>query len=193
MQWGFFIADNKITRAGIFYLIAMTQSCSFCNTPVTPVKLGGTEIRICEKCHATFLAANSFGAIRRDVNNEARRTWMNILLEDAKSFASPESPCCIEHGQALTQGTLPNVAVPGLVPSCCTTLHLPPAMLAQLLQRSLASPRVTAKDLKAKQPGFRARLIEGVLKLFHAEEKEIDDGLDNVIWETRLRPLLERK
>lgn len=147
---------------------------------------------LCTQCHSTYIAAAKFGSIRQVLSEGARKQWLAILQADTASFQPTAAPLCIEHGQLLTPGKLPEVGLPGLVAPCCTTLHLAPADLAQLLQRSIAPPRHSPDDLKNKRKPLTVRIVTGILKIFGGQEKPLDDGLDDILWESRLLPLLRR-
>jgi hypothetical protein len=171
----------------------MTQTCSFCKSEISAIRAGGCELRICSKCHSTFILARQFGAVRRDLDSVTRRKWADQLIESAKTFCLPQGPIpCIDHGEPLQQGTLPDVSIPGLVAPCCSVLHLPPQVMLELLERSLkaSAPSFTSKH---KKPSLWQDLAGFFFKRVVKDSAPVDDGLAGAMWDIKLKTVFEKK
>jgi hypothetical protein len=164
--------------------------CSFCQTPTVSIQLGGVALRGCPHCHATFILAPLFHAIRRDVDETSRRIWSGHLAESAKTWSSPVEVPCLEHGHLLREGTLPEIGITGLVSTCCLTLHLPPAILHQLLERGLQVP--VPKLNEGSRRGFFYRIAKMIDKHL-GSSKPVEDGLDGMLWQVKLNPVYGTK
>lgn len=171
----------------------MANSCSFCDTELVTLNIAGSQVRICPQCHSTFLTGPAFSNVKSTLSQIARKQWADILTEDAKSFQAKTNPLCIEHKQPLVLGRMPDVGIDGPTPTCCIILHLIPADFAMLLNRSLTIPRHTVKELKNKHLGMFARFVDSAMKAVGMGDKIIDDGLDDILWESKILPVLRRK
>jgi hypothetical protein len=175
-----------------FYFVLMSNTCTFCQTPIVLVRAGESEFRACPKCHATFFPAKHFGAIRGSIDAESRRLWAESLAISAQSFQMPAGPVnCMDHGQPLQEGTLPDVVVPGLVASCCSMLHLPPQLMHDLLARGLKVKEVR-KDLKSDEGAWR-KVISFLFGWMDSKDRIVDDGLDGALWALKLKPIYGQK
>lgn len=118
---------------------------------------------------------------------------MEILQADSLTFQTSVNPVCVEHHTPLMEGKLPDYGIQGYVPNCCKILHLTPTVLAQLLEHSLTAPRHSVRDLKEKRQGFTVRVVRSILKALGKDEQPIEDGLDDILWQTKFLPLLQKK
>jgi len=169
----------------------MTHSCPFCSTTLHALKIADAAFSICPQCHATFVNAKRFSSLRRDIDEGSRKLWRDLLREDATRFSAPGVALrCVEHGEPLVEGELPNVCVPGLVAPCCDLLHLPPGTMADLLDRGLQNHNHSIHSSSRKRRG----LLRNISAWFLAKtdkDYELDDGLDGMQWEMKLKPILK--
>ena len=171
----------------------MTSSCSYCNTPLTALKITDAVFSLCPKCHSTFVRAKSFSSLRRDIDEGSRKQWRDLLREDSKRFVPPTGEIvCAEHGQPLTLGELPNVCIPGHVASCCDLLHLPPKVMADLLDRGLQNPNHSINSSSRKRRGLFRNISAWLLNKTDTDHG-LDDGLDGMQWDMKLSPILNPK
>lgn len=148
---------------------------------------------LCPQCHSTFLKSSAFTAVKQTLSEAARRQWLEILQADSLSFQAISTPLCVEHHQPLVEGKLPDYGMQGYVANCCKLLHFPPTIFAPLLERSLTAPQHSIRDLKEKRQSYTVRVVRSILKALGKEEKPIDDGLDDILWQTKFLPLLQKK
>ena len=129
-------------------------------------------------------------AFRSDLTDKSRELWLKALL--AKNVQDPvcEDPCCIDHGEPLVQGKLPDYGYDGKVTNCCKMFHMPPSMTIQLLKRTLEHPfQQPAKE--GKHHFFFIRLLDALVNRLFGEKMPDEDPLDLVQYSLHLKPILE--
>jgi hypothetical protein len=134
------------------------------------------------------VGAKDSGALRRELDEESRRQWMEFLLASPAPSAPSGPVLCIGHAQPLFEGTLPRLNQAGLVAPCCDTLHLRPAQMAEFLKRSLGTP---IPDLrKEERRGPIRKLVAWIND--RIEKPPQDDGFGGLAWAAKLKPLYTR-
>ena len=95
------------------------SNCPFCKTEVVASKIGHLDLRICPKCFSTFFPCDQTMALRGDIPDRSREMWYNALK--AKNAPDPDmaGACCIDHGEPLVDGNIPDDGIPGKVTTCC--------------------------------------------------------------------------
>ena len=129
-------------------------------------------------------------AFRSDLTDKSRELWLKALL--AKNVQDPvcDAPCCIDHGEPLVAGKLPDYGYDGKVTTCCKMFHLTPSMMIQLLKRTLEHPFQTpAKE--GKHHFFFIRLLDALVNKLFGEKMPDEDPLDLVQYSLQLKPILE--
>ena len=99
------------------------STCPYCKSEVAEIKFQHLDLRICPKCYSTFFPCDQTMAFRSDLTDKSRELWLKALL--AKNVQDPvcESPCCIDHGEPLVAGKLPDYGYDGKVTNCCKMFH----------------------------------------------------------------------
>jgi hypothetical protein len=129
-------------------------------------------------------------AFRSDLTDKSRELWLKALL--AKNVQDPvcENPCCIDHGEPLVQGKLPDYGYDGKITTCCKMFHMPPSMTIQLLKRTLEHPfQQPAKE--GKHHFFFIRWIDSLVTKLFGEKVEEEDPLDLIQYNRTLRKFFE--
>jgi len=166
------------------------SNCPFCKTEVANVKIQHLDLRICPKCYSFFFPCDQTMALRSDVPDRSRELWYNALL--AKNVQDPnmEGACCIDHGEPLVDGNLPDYGIPGKVTTCCKMFHLPPSTMLQILKRTIDSP-FQKPAAKGKNHLFFIRWLDSlVTKLFGEKMPEVDP-LDEIQYNLHLKKFFE--
>jgi hypothetical protein len=166
------------------------NTCPYCKSEVAQIKFQHLDLRICPKCYSTFFPCDQTMAFRSDLTDKSRELWLKALL--AKNVQDPvcEDPCCIDHGEPLVQGKLPDYGYDGKITTCCKMFHMPPSMTIQLLKRTLEHPfQQPAKE--GKHHFFFIRLLDALVDRLFGEKMPDEDPLDLVQYSLHLKPILE--
>lgn len=167
------------------------KNCPFCAEGVPQqIALSELNLRICPKCLATFLPSTQYAALRRNVFVETRKLWLQVLEQRAGNFEMPAEVRCLDHGQPLALGEIPDYGYAGVVPSCCDIQHLAPATMIEILKFGLKLSETGYESLRTKRkPRGLAALLGGILFRF-VEKPSIDDGLDTMQYNFKFRDVL---
>ena len=166
------------------------STCPYCKSEVASVKFPHLNLRICPKCCSTFFPCDQTMAFRSELTDKSRELWLKALL--AKNVQDPvcENPCCIDHGESLVDGKLPDYGYDGKVTTCCKMFHMPPSMTVQLLKRTLEHPfQQPAKE--GKHHFFFIRALDALVNKIFGEKMPEEDPLDLVQYSLHLKPILE--
>jgi hypothetical protein len=153
-------------------------------------------LRICPNCLVTFLPANQFAALRRELNDSTKAAWIRKLNEKPQPLAPLEGKfCCIDHNTPLVKGTLPNYSFEGLLPACCDLQHVQPPIMAKVLEMGLGAPSGASMGGLV---GVRRHKANGISKflggiVFHfweKKQKNKEDGLDRLQYEFKFKEAL---
>ena len=166
------------------------STCPFCKTEVAQMKIGHLDLRICPKCFSTFFPSNQTTALRGDLPDKSRELWYNALL--AKNIQDPDmaGACCIDHGEPLIDGKLPDYGIPGKVTTCCKMFHLPPSQMLAILKRTLDTP-FQKQSSSSKHHFFFIRAIDSLVSKFLGEKQPDEDPLDAIPYNIHLKKLFE--
>ena len=129
-------------------------------------------------------------AFRSDLTDKSRELWLKALL--AKNVQDPvcENPCCIDHGEPLVQGKLPDYGYDGLVTECCQMFHLTPELTIRLLEHTLEHP-FQAPAKQGKHHFFFIRLLDKIISKGMGEAQPEVDPLDLIQYNMFFKPILE--
>ncbi len=112
-------------------------------------------LRLCPHCYAAFFPASKTMAFRNEIHDKTREIWLSVLEKNKESRVKvSEDVLCIDHGQKLIDGALPDYGIPGKVSTCCDMFHLPPELLSQILKRTLVSPSANYVKTRRTSPSF---------------------------------------
>jgi hypothetical protein len=90
----------------------MSNICPFCEFPVVRVDLQGLDLRICPHCLAAFFPSDKTMAFRHEVFDKTREIWLSILESRKADWVEvPGELKCIDHGERLIEGTLPDYGI----------------------------------------------------------------------------------
>lgn len=163
--------------------------CPFCNAEVVEIKLHTLCLRLCPKCFSTFFPSSQTTAFRGEISDKTRELWLKALKQK-KLMDLPISANCIDHGEALVQGKLPDYGYEGLVANCCDILHLSPELTVRLLEHTLEHPfQVPAKQ--GKHHFFFIKLLDKLISKGMGEQQPEDDPLDFIQYNLLFKPILE--
>ncbi|MCF0225340.1 MAG: hypothetical protein HUK20_13815 [Fibrobacter sp.] len=166
------------------------SQCPFCNSEVAEIKILHLDLRICPHCFSTFFPCDQTMAFRSDLTDKSRELWLKALL--AKNLKDPEckTPCCIDHGEPLVEGKLPDYGFAGKITTCCKMFHLPPSSTIQLLKRTLEHPfNPPSKD--QKHHFFFIRWIFAIVDKLFGEKLPDEDPMDLIQYNLKLKKFLE--
>ena len=166
------------------------STCPYCQSEVAEIKFQHLDLRICPKCYSTFFPCDQTMAFRSDLTDKSRELWLKALL--AKNVQDPvcEDPCCIDHGEPLAVGKLPDYGYDGKITTCCKMFHMPPSMTITLLKRTLEHPfqQITKEG---KHHFFFIRALDALINKLFGEKEPDEDPLDLVQYSLHLKPILE--
>lgn len=165
--------------------------CPFCKTEVVQKKIGHLDLRICPKCFSTFFPCDQTMALRGDVPDRSRELWYNALK--AKNAPDPDmaGACCIDHGEPLVDGNIPDYGMPGKVTTCCKMFHLPPSQMLAILKRTLDSPFQKPASSSTKHHFFFIRAIDAIVNKWFGEKMPEVDPLDEIQYNLHLKKIFD--
>ncbi len=175
--------------------------CSFCSKqePVR-IDISSLNLHICPSCFATFLPANQFGALRREVQDSTKGAWIRKLKTVAPlNEAEMSGINCLEHNQPLVSGTIPGYSFEGLIPTCCDLQHIPPALMIKILDMGIGAPNLPARSMGGGLVGGRrrskaeglSRFLGGFLfRFWEKKQKNVEDGLDRLQYSFKFKNVL---
>lgn len=166
------------------------SNCPYCNAQVAEAKILHLDLRICPKCYSTFFPCDQTMAFRGDLTDKSRELWLKAL--EAKNVQDPvcENPKCIDHGEPLVDGKLPDYGFDGKVTTCCKMFHMPPSTTMQLLRRTLEHP-FQAPQKEGKHHLFFIRWIDALVNKFFGEKMPEEDPMDLIQYNLHLKNILE--
>jgi hypothetical protein len=156
------------------------------------------DLRICPGCLATFLPARLYAALRREVYPATRKKWRAILAERGGVFderarlAGPAKICCLDHGESLAEGEMPQYGHKCLVPACCDLQHIPPALMVKVLDFGLEM----AEAPQARPTGKRGvwAWTNGISRLFlkwFDKQPDEENALEMLQYTFKFQDILE--
>jgi len=163
------------------------MQCPFCSKqePVR-IDISSLNLRICPNCFATFLPANQFGALRREVLDSTKGAWIRKLQTVATEHSASQ---CLEHKQPLVSGTIPGYSFEGLVPTCCDLQHIPPPLMLKILEMGIGGSFVTTRH--SKKVNGLSRFLGGIVFHFwEKKQKNVEDGLDRLQYNFKFKNIL---
>ena len=166
------------------------STCPFCKAEVAQMKIGHLDLHICPKCFSAFFPCNQTMALRNDLPDRSREMWLEALK--AKNVADPDmtGACCIDHGEPLVDGNIPDYGMPGKVTTCCKMFHLPPSQMMAILKRTLESPfHSTASE--RKHHFFFIRALDSLVSKMFGEKMPEVDPLDELPYNLHLKKIFE--
>lgn len=169
----------------------MSHTCPFCQqaTPLQ-IELSELNLRICPHCHSTFMPSSQYAAVRRNVFVETRKLWLQVLETRTPALTLPPTVVCIDHGEPLQQGEIPDYGFPGVYPTCCDMQHLPPATMIEILKFGLKISESGFESQRSRnQPKGLAALLGGILFRW-VEKANVEDGLDTMQYNFKFREAL---
>jgi hypothetical protein len=168
--------------------------CPFCSKsePVR-IEIKSLNLRICPNCLAAFLPASQFATLRKDLDDATKKAWLRKIRKCPAVELSSEIKC-LEHGTPLVSGTLPSYSFEGLVPSCCDLQHLPPPLLAKVLELGIvASGRIGLGGFGASKPRASnafGKFLGDMIFHFWNKKQKIDDGFDRLQYDSKFKDVL---
>ena len=175
---------------GLFAILLIMSKCPFCGSEVADVKIRHLDLRICPMCYSTFFPCNQTMALRGDIPDKSRELWYKALLAKNVSDPNTEGACCIDHGEPLVDGKLPDYGIPGKVTTCCEMFHLPPSLMLQILKRTLDSP-FQKPTMGGKHHFFFIRWLDSLVSNFVGEKMPDEDPLDELQYNLHLKKFFE--
>jgi hypothetical protein len=168
--------------------------CPFCSKaePVR-IEIKSLNLRICPNCLAAFLPGSQFTALRKDLNDATKGAWLRKLYTcpEIEYFSEVN---CLEHGTPLVPGTLPNYSINGLVPSCCDLQHLPPVIMAKILELGImASGKIGLGGFRASKPRASnafGKFLGSIIFHFWNKKPKIDDGFSRLQYDSKFKEVL---
>ncbi|MCI5601816.1 MAG: zf-TFIIB domain-containing protein [Hallerella porci] len=170
------------------------SQCPFCKSETKKVELSRFDLRICPHCLGTFFPSDKTMAFRREVYDKTRELWLKALEErNADWVEADENSVCIDHGEKLVDGKLPDYGIPGKVASCCEMFQLPASTMHTILRRMVGSPS-DEMFLSSKQKhhfGFIVFLSKIVDKIFGSGAPE-EDAFETMQYKMKFQEILEK-
>ncbi len=166
----------------------MNNICPFCHGTTAEITAHRIDLRICTSCYATFFPTDRTMSFRNDIFTLTRKKWLAAL--EAKNLPETDvgSVCCIDHGEPLVEGKLPDYGMPGKITTCCGMFHLTSSMTKEILKRSLVNADIK-KEGKHHFAFIRA-LDKLVSKLTGNEELD-EDPIEAIQYDLHFKKILE--
>lgn len=164
--------------------------CSFCKAEVAEVTLHHLQLRICPKCHSVFFPCDQTMAFRGDLTDKSRELWLAALKRMNVQDPVCDNPCCIDHGEPLVDGKLPDYGFDGKVTTCCKTFHMKPSLFMELLQRTLDNP-FHNPGKEGKHHFFFIKWFDALVNKIMGEKMPDEDPLDLVQYNIHLKKFIE--
>lgn len=164
--------------------------CSFCKAEVAEVTLHHLQLRICPKCHSVFFPCDQTMAFRGDLTDKSRELWLAALKRMNVQDPVCDNPCCIDHGEPLVDGKLPDYGFDGKVTTCCKTFHMKPSLFMELLQRTLDNP-FQNPGKEGKHHFFFIKWFDALVNKIMGEKMPDEDPLDLVQYNIHLKKFIE--
>lgn len=168
--------------------------CTFCsNSEPIRIDISALNLRICPHCFATFLPAAEFPALRRELLDETKMLWIKKMGAVAVGQPQGIAPTattvnCLEHGTPLVPGTIPNYSFEGFIPTCCDLQHLPPSIMAKILEISLGASLPSSYKRKINPV---SEFLGGIVfRFWEKKQKKTDDGLDRLQYDFKFKHIL---
>ena len=129
-------------------------------------------------------------AFRSDLVDKSRELWYKALL--AKNPVDPDTSnaCCIDHGEPLVDGKLPDYGYEGKVTTCCKMFHLTPSLTLRLLKHTLDTG-VYKPAAERKHHFFFIRMLDSLVSKVVGEKMPEEDPLDSVQYNLYLKKFFE--
>lgn len=131
-------------------------------------------------------------SFRREISDTTRKTWLSVLK--GKSIKDPVVSGelkCLDHGEPLVKGALPDYNIPAYVTTCCDLFHLPPSLTCEVLERTLKSPfRPLSKGKHVKEHFFFIRFFDFILSKVVGESLPEEDPLDLIQYDLHFKDIL---
>lgn len=164
--------------------------CPFCSSEVRNVKFHYLDMRICPKCYSTFFPCDQTMALRTDISDRSREMWYNALK--AKNLPDPDmtNARCIDHGEPLVDGKLPDYGIEGKVTTCCKMFHLPPSLMLTILKRTLDAP-FQKPNASGKHHFLFIRWADALVSRLFGEKMPEVDPLDELQYNLHLKQFFE--
>jgi len=166
------------------------STCPFCKSEVAQMKIGHLDLRLCPKCFSAFFPSSQTTALRGDLPDKSRELWYNAMV--AKNLQDPDmtGACCIDHGEPLMDGKIPDYGYEGKVATCCKTFHLPPSMVEKILKRTIDTPFQKPAS-QGKHHFFFIRALDALVSKFSGEKLPEEDPLDTIPYNIHLKKFFE--
>lgn len=172
----------------------MNSRCPFCQSETKQVELSRFDLRICPHCLATFFPSDKTMAFRREVFDKTRELWLRALENRQSDWVEPaEDVRCIDHGEPLVSGKLPDYGFPGVVATCCNMFQIPASTMVKILRRMLGSPSDAAlvSSRKKHHFAFIVLLSKLVDKIFGSGDGG-DDSFEAIQYQLKFKDILEK-
>lgn len=166
------------------------SNCPFCNSQVAEIKFRHLDLRICPKCCSAFFPCDQTMAFRGELTDKSRELRLDALLKKNVQDPVIENPKCIDHGEPLERGKVPDYGFDGYVTNCCKMFHLPPSQTVQLLKRTLEFKFQTPQK-EGKHHFFFIRALFNVVDKLFGEKLPDEDPLDLVQYNLHIKPVVD--
>lgn len=173
-----------------FAILDFMSNCPFCKTEVANVKIHHLDLRICPKCLSAFFPCDQTMALRGDISDKSRELWYKALLAKNPEDPKMDHVCCIDHGEPLVDGNLPDYGIPGKVTTCCKMFHLPPSLTLQILKRTIDAP-FQKPTANGKHHFFFIRWLDSLVSKMIGEKVPDEDPLDLIQYNLHLKKFFE--
>lgn len=172
----------------------MNSTCPFCKSETKRVELSRLDLRICPNCLAAFFPSDKTMSFRREIFDKTRVLWLEALEARKSDWVEPsENSCCIDHGEKLSDGNLPDYGIPGKVATCCGMFQLPASTLHKILTRMTKAPSdsMLLASQKKHHFAFIVFISKIIDKIFGSEIPE-EDPIELVQYGLKFKDILEK-
>ncbi|MFA6835682.1 MAG: hypothetical protein WCR04_04675 [Fibrobacteraceae bacterium] len=172
----------------------MNQTCPFCKSEIKKVDLSHLDLRICPHCLAAFFPSDKTMSFRREVFDKTRELWLKALETRKEDWVSPPADLkCIDHGEALKTGNLPDYGIPAHITACCGMFHLHAELLAQILRRTLKNPTDNLLvSTRSKHHFAFIVFLDRLLNKILGQKPAVEDPLELIQFNLKFKDILTK-
>ena len=169
--------------------------CSFCSkSEPARIDINSLNLRICPNCLATYLPADQFAALRREIIDSTKSAWIR-KLRTVETGAADVPLQCLEHKNPLVYGTIPGYSFEGFAPNCCNLQHLPASLMIKILEMGLGVPNMPASSMRglarrSKTNGVSRFLGGFAFRFWEKRQKQVEDGLERLQYSFKFKDVL---
>lgn len=127
-------------------------------------------------------------SFRNDIFALTRKKWLAAINAKKLPEISMAEVRCIDHGELLVDGNIPDYGIPGKVTTCCGMFHLTSSMTKEILERSLVNAGIKKEG---KHHFAFIRALDSLINKLTGNVEPEEDPIEAIQYELHFRKVLE--